>query len=87
MKKLKLQVDTLAVESFQTGDEADRAPGTVHGRGEDCTWDETCLCETAYYYCGTGPHTIFSCDYTETRRCFQDTSYEQCGTPPITPAC
>jgi hypothetical protein len=89
MKKMKLQVDSLAVDSFSTGDGADRVPGTVHGRGDDgCTWVDTCLCETAYYHCGTGPATIYSCDYTETRRCFgPDTSFEQCATPPITPAC
>lgn len=89
MKKMRLQVDSLAVESFRTGAEPPRDPGTVHGRGEDgCTWVDTCLCETAYYNCGTGPATLYSCDYTETRRCFgPDTSFQQCATPPITPAC
>ena len=34
MKKLKLELDELTVESFQTGD-ADAAAGTVHAR-QDC---------------------------------------------------
>ncbi len=88
MKKIRLQAESLAVDSFATGDGSGRVPGTVHARGEDgCTWVDSCLCETAYYHCGTGPETIFSCDYTQTRRCWLDTSYQQCGTPPITPAC
>jgi hypothetical protein len=88
MKKLQLRIENLSVESFQTGDEADRARGTVHGRDDGCTWIDTCLCHTACYQCGTGPQTIFSCDYTETRRCFgPDTSFEQCATPHDTPVC
>jgi len=83
MKKMKLQIETLAVDSFATDHAADER-GTVRGQAEECTWFESCLCETAYYHCGTGPHTIHSCDYTQTWRC-RDTF--RCPTPPITPGC
>ena len=93
MRKLKLGLEALTVESFSAGRGAD-ARGTVRGRGEGCTHVDTCLCETAYYYCGTGPETIFSCDYTElceTEGCASgDWRCEptvRCPTPPITPAC
>lgn len=82
MKKLKLDAESVTVESFPTGD----APGgdgrgTVRGEAA-CTYQKTCLCPSAYYYCGTGPHTIYSCDYTNDRYCGPDTSFEQCATPP-----
>lgn len=80
MKKLKLQVENLAVDSFATGAGAGE-PGTVHGQAE-CTYFQSCLCKTAYYQCGTGPYTIYSCNYTNDDRCGRDTSFEQCATPP-----
>lgn len=83
MKKTKLQVEHLSVESFATGQTAE-GRGTVRGQADDCTWVKTCLCPTAYYHCGTGPHSIFSCDYTQNERC-ELTGL--CPTPPITPAC
>ncbi|HEX6370105.1 MAG TPA: hypothetical protein VF006_14385 [Longimicrobium sp.] len=86
MKKLRLHAENLRVESFRTSDAAVRAPGTVQGHADDCTWFASCLCRTAYYQCGTGPHTIYSCNYTYDERC-KETSWEQCGTPPATPAC
>ena len=90
MKKLKLKLDALVVDSFRIPNGA-RDPGTVRAHA-DCTWFDSCLCKTAYYYCGTGPHTIYSCDYTaddrcKTADCSGDTSWEQCGTPPGTPVC
>ena len=95
MKKLKLRIESLAVESFRTAGEAGK-PGTVRGHGDDCTWFGSCLCETAYYHCGTGPATIHSCTYTNDWRCHTQadactgTEWEVCGTgtPPVfTPAC
>jgi hypothetical protein len=82
MKKTRLDPERLAVDSFPTTDEQDaQLRGTVHGQA-DCTWFATCLCKTAYYQCGTGPHTIYSCTYTHDYRCGRDTSFEQCATPP-----
>ena len=86
MNKLRLGVENLQVESFHTSDPAVRRPGTVQGHADDCTWFDSCLCKTNYYQCGTGPHTIYSCNYTNDDRCKQ-TSWEQCGTPPGTPVC
>jgi hypothetical protein len=73
----KLKLDTLAVESFATSDPAIEVRGTVQGRGGpqptppqyECTCGPTDLCRTAYYYCGTGPYTIYSCDYTHNGSC------------------
>ena len=93
MKKLQLKVEMLEVESFRTLDTAVLRTGTVRGHAPPCTCYDTCLCRTAYYICGTGPHTIHSCDYTYNDSCERtkvdcpDTSWEQCGTPPVTPAC
>lgn len=78
MHKLRLAVESLEVESFRTDPDAGRKPGTVKGHGDDCTWFESCFCETAYVHCGTGPATIHSCTYTHDERCGRDTSYEQC---------
>ena len=91
MGKLRMRVDDLRVESFST-DGTDARRGTVRAYG-DCTWIDSCFCDTAYAVCGTGPETIYSCDYTVNELCprtaFEcpDTSYQVCGTPPITPAC
>jgi hypothetical protein len=93
MKKLRMRVDELQVESFPTGGHDGRRRGTVRGHGEDCTWVDTCLCHTAYHQCGTGMETIFSCEYTLDDQCLRtavdcrDTSYAQCGTRADTPAC
>ena len=102
MKKLALRLDSLAVESFTTAANPTRR-GTVRGQGDDCTWFDSCFCETAYAVCGTGPATIHSCTYTNDERC-EGTMFDPCtggdacngtewavcgtGTPPVfTPAC
>jgi hypothetical protein len=86
MKKLRMRVDELAVESFATAGHAGRRRGTVRGRGDDCTWFESCFCETAYAVCGTGPATIHSCTYTNDERCpgtlfdpCTETQYDACN--------
>ncbi|HEU0014521.1 MAG TPA: hypothetical protein VFQ45_12600 [Longimicrobium sp.] len=84
MRKLKLELEALEVDSFDTSAAADGEAGTVEARqaDADCTYYATCLCKTAYYHCGTGPHTIHSCNYTFDARCYY-TCYEVCGTPPV----
>lgn len=82
MRKLKLDLETLNVQSFQTDDAADAA-GTVfaHSRDEtDCTCGAQCntypgsacfpdcLPSQATYQCG--PSTYYGCTYTD---------YESCG--------
>jgi hypothetical protein len=92
MNKLRMRAEDLRVDAFPTAG-ADAQQGTVRAHDEGCTWVESCLCETAYYYCGTGPETIFSCDYTMLYPCRRtavdcpDTSYEVCGTRHDTPVC
>lgn len=72
-KKLTLDVEALAVESFVTAPGEKEARGTVRGHAA-CTCYDSCLCPTAYYECGTGPHTIHSCDYTYNQSCGFDTN-------------
>ena len=73
--KRKLDLDGLTVDSFAT-EAAPAARGTVHAHDDEmlgakpgCTCQGTCLCATAYYHCGTGPFTIYSCDYTANNSC------------------
>lgn len=61
--KLKLELEALEVDSFDTRGDDGAGQGTVQAlqdAGDDCTWYASCLCKTAYYHCGTGPHTIHS---------------------------
>jgi hypothetical protein len=67
MKKLRLNADDVAVESFPTGESPAPPRGTVHGAA--CTYDRTCLCPSAYYYCGDGYQTLYSCDYSKDAVC------------------
>ena len=73
--KTKLDLDRLVVDSFETTSAPETARGTVRANEATtacnptppeypCTCFATCLCHTAYYYCGTGHDTIYSCDYT-----------------------
>ena len=78
MKKLNLELDSLSVESFETASGTGEGAGTVRAAedgGEapayfDCTCHNTCLCKTAYYWCGDGYHTIYSCNYTNNESCY-----------------
>lgn len=74
--KKKLDLDGLVVDSFATASAAAEG-GTVRGHEDDggllakpgCTCAASCLCPSAYYHCGTGPFTIYSCDYTANASC------------------
>lgn len=82
MKKLSLEIDALAVESFETGAGASLR-ATVRGHRDpqptppvlvdDCTCEASCLCPSNAYYCGTAPATEVSCDYTANASCVYDT--------------
>lgn len=76
MRKTKLELDTLRVDSFDTTAATRDGQGTVHAHEIEptppeypCTCRHSDLCKTAYYYCGTGPYTIYSCDYTQNGSC------------------
>lgn len=61
MKKIKLNLDRLAVDSFATAEGTTQERGTVHAQAR-CTYYYNCLAETGRYMCGNEPS--FSCDYT-----------------------
>jgi hypothetical protein len=80
MTKTRLDLDGLAVESFETTAAPAEPTGTVHAHesGDQptptppeyaCTCFATCLCKTNYFYCGTGHDTIYSCDFTVNVSC------------------
>ena len=98
MNKLRMHLDDLRVESFTT-DGTDARRGTVRAYS-DCTYVDSCFCQTAYAVCGTGMETIYSCNYTNDEQCeltadgcvrtvgiCMDTSYDVCGTRQDTPVC
>jgi hypothetical protein len=76
MKKLKLHIDSLEVDSFRPEAGAAEERGTVHGQGPCTHWD-SCVCPTAYYHCGDGYQTLYSCTYTHEEPCFG--SYDDCA--------
>lgn len=85
MRKLKLSLDALQVESFHaTKEEALRGTVPAHGLSEvyfeSCfgTCDNNC---TQYYSCGGGCPTAISCDGTchYTCDCPPPTGYSECG--------
>lgn len=75
MKKLKLDVEDVSVESFSTAQAPAEPRGTVRAAA-GCTYAASCLCPSAYYYCGDGYQTLYSCDYSKEQPCV--TSLYQC---------
>ena len=75
-KKLSLELESLSVDSFETASAAEDA-GTVRAAEDesdapeyfDCTCAYSCVCKTAYYWCGDGYHTLYSCNYTSNESC------------------
>jgi len=63
MKKLELSLDTLAIESFETGASPGPEDGTVEAQAAECTAPATCKCPTSLYRCGT-IHATYSCPVT-----------------------
>ena len=97
MKKLKLNLDDLHVESFKvTPDKPGASKGTVEGYSYECTFDDTCrpiLCPTEY----DCPTDFTDCNQntcdpwcTEHTHCGQYTcaagctAYTNCGTCGLT---
>ena len=84
--KLALELEALAVDSFETGTGADgrgtvrgqEVPTTQPGQQAPCTCFESCLCPSQAYYCATVRLTAISCDYTHNGSCAYDTSVT-CG--------
>ncbi|HSU15090.1 hypothetical protein [Longimicrobium sp.] len=68
-KKLSLNVDELAVSSFETGEGEAAGRGTVHGEAAACTCNASCVCPSAIYWCAEIAYTVYSCDYTKNASC------------------
>jgi len=69
-KKLRLDVERLAVESFDTEQAPEEGRGTVKGQGAaPCTCARSCGCPTAKYWCAEIAFTVYSCDYTNNDSC------------------
>ena len=68
-KKLRLDVDGLAVESFDTEREAEEERGTVRAHLPACTCDPSCDCKTSIFLCAEYTWTLYSCDYTAYESC------------------
>jgi hypothetical protein len=74
-RKLSLRLETLSVESFETAAGREEGRGTVRAHQEDgpeadgCTCRASCVCPSAYYWCGDGYETLYSCDYTRNASC------------------
>ena len=64
MKKLELALDSLAIESFETGAAPRPEAGTVEARQQGCTDPDTCKCNTSIWACATIPATAYSCRQT-----------------------
>jgi len=64
MKKLELSLDTLAIDSFETGAAPRPEEGTVEARAAACTAPATCKCPTSLFRCGTIASTAYSCPVT-----------------------
>lgn len=90
MKKLMLDVEQLAVESFATGGAASEA-GTVHGhnhtRGNHATCWETCgascgvTCPATCGYTCNGEYTCFGDTCAATCNCTNTQPYLSCIEP------
>ena len=79
MRRKKLSLDALVVDSFPTSGVPAGPRGTVRAAGDDCTCADSCLCPTAAYYCATAPATVVSCAYTNNASCEYDSFDDSCG--------
>ncbi len=68
-RKLKLEVESLSVDTFETRPAPAGRPGTVHAREAACTCAASCACRTAPYYCAPSAYTYNSCDFTHNDSC------------------
>lgn len=75
MKKLKLDAEEVAVESFPTAEAAGEPRGTVQAAA-GCTYAVSCPCPSALYHCGDMYQTSYSCQYSRMDPC--PTSYYEC---------
>ena len=86
MKKLKLELDDLRVDTFDTSF-ATRAKGTVFG--EQCTCYTNCTCPGCPSCDDTCANTCqgISCDYTCDQSCIEGTCVNSCHNYPDNVTC
>ena len=87
MRKARLELDTLSVESFATTHPSPDERGTVRGffvdepeddaAANNCTCVNSCPCPSAAYYCATVRHTAISCTYTQNASCIYNTTAQE----------
>lgn len=81
MKKIKLDVEKLAVESFEAGNDETSPRGTIHahvkytdirycGSGFGCYTDNEPECATRWYGCNTMQCSQYNCDTIEGSDCW-----------------
>jgi len=68
-KKLRLDLDAVAVDSFATTDAKGEKPGTVLAHAA-CTCRDSCVCPSAIYWCADIADTVYSCDYSNNASCW-----------------
>ena len=68
-KKLNLDPETLAVDSFETAKTPHAERGTVLAQALPCSHAASCVCASGPYYCNAGGWTAYSCDYTFNAYC------------------
>ena len=76
--KVKLSLDGLKVESFETTPKKESPRGTVRGFDDEATCDGTCVGSCTEYETCMGCATNSTCDYTCGNTC-------RCGTNEQTP--
>jgi hypothetical protein len=80
MRKVKLEMEQLQIDSFETGSEDGDRKGTVFGNvkytdirycgsGFSCYTDNEPECNTRWYGCNTGQCSQFACDTIEGSDC------------------
>ena len=68
-KKLSLNPEALAVESFETAKTPHAERGTVLAQALPCTHAASCRCASGPFQCGGYEFTAYSCDYTLNAYC------------------
>jgi hypothetical protein len=79
MKKLRLDPETLRVESFASRDEAEKARGTVQAQSFIPTGDPFATsCQNATGYCQSTDYHVYTCGESCVNMCFHTGVNQSC---------